>query len=339
MVNEEGVRLKKLIYYFRNFRKFIYILILIVILFFPWMGVSDYIIYLFTLSCIWAVAASSLNLMLGHTGQANLGHAIFFGIGAYTTAITIQVTGLTFCLALFFSIIISIILSFLIGLLTFRTRGSYYAICTLGFNIIITLVIDRWDSLTGGGEGIFGIPKPGLIGIPFSSQITLSSENSSYFLTVLLLLVTLLVLHRVLNSFIGRSFHAIRANEQLAAAIGINVIRTKLLAYAISALFAAAAGSLYATIMGVIDPSISSFHLGFSWIIFCLIGGSATLIGPIIGAFVLTGIPEAMQVLAEYRMLLYGVLLVFIVLYFPHGIAGWVKTRVPQLSKNSTLSI
>jgi branched-chain amino acid transport system permease protein len=316
--------------YFFYYRKILFLLILVIGICLPWLGVADYIIYLVTLSCVWAVAALSLNLVMGHTGQVNLGHAIFFGIGAYSSAIMMRASGLIFWFVLPFSALISVCVSLLIGLLTFRLRGSYYAICTLAFNIVITLIIDRWDSLTGGGEGIWDIPKAGLRGIPFLREIKFSIEHFNYYFALLLLVVTILVLYLVLNSFIGRSFHAVRENEQLAAAIGINVRRTKLLAYGISALFGGVAGSFYATVMGVIDPSVSSFDLGFSWIIFCLVGGQSTIVGPAIGAFILTAVPEAMQVLAEYRMLVYGVLLVIMVLYFPDGVAGWVKMRFPR---------
>jgi branched-chain amino acid transport system permease protein len=312
-----------------SLERIVYTIICLVLVFLPWVRTGDYIMYIFTLSCIWAVAASSLNLMLGHAGQANFGHAIFFGVGAYFTAMVMAKTGLSFWFAFVLSGVSSVILSFFIGLLTFRTRGSYYAICTLAFNIVVTLVIDRWDSFTGGAEGIWGIPSPGPIDIPYFGHITFSSVTSSYYLSFLLLVVTILVLHLVLNSFVGRSFHAVRRNERLTAAIGISVMKTKLVAFAISAFFAGLAGSLYAVIIGVIDPDISSFHLGFSWIIFCLVGGRASIVGPVLGAFILTALPQGMQVLEEYRLLFYGVILILIVRFFPRGIAGWIKIREP----------
>jgi len=310
-----------------------YILIPLIFLFLPWTGVGEYIIYIITLSCLWAVAALSLDVMVGHTGQANLGHAIFFGIGAYWAGMTMRGIGLSFWLVLLFSGISSVILSLCIGFLTFRMRGSYYSICTLAFNIVVTLIIDRWDSFTGGADGIWGIPKPEPLNIPFLGQIAFSSVNSDYYLSLLLLVVTILVLHLVLNSFIGRSFHAVRTNEMLTASIGISVLKTKLMAFAISAFFAGLAGSLYASVIGVIDPHISSFHLGISWIIFCLFGGQGTIIGPVLGAFILTALPQAMQILEEYRLLFYGILLIIVVLFFPQGIAGWIKARIPQLNK------
>ena len=188
---------------------------------------------------IWAMAATSMNLIMGYTGQVNLAHGAFFGIGAYSAGLLILKLGFNFWPALILACIITVVLGFFIGLLALRTKGSYFAIGTMCFNVIVTVIIDSWEEPDRRGTGAAG-DSPTLLPSPFllERHITFTSMTSNYYLVLIFLLLTLLVIYRIVHSMMGRSFMAIRGNEELAESIGINAMRTKLLSFLISTFFA-----------------------------------------------------------------------------------------------------
>jgi branched-chain amino acid transport system permease protein len=193
------------------------------------------------------------------------------------------------------------------------------------FNVIVTVIIDSWEELTEGARGLLGIPRPSPILLPFGGQITFASMPSYYYLVLISLLLTLLVIYRIVHSMMGRSFMAIRGNEELAESIGIQAMRTKLLSFLISTVFAGLAGVLYASYIGFLSPEISDYHVTFEFLIFCMIGGLGTLGGPLIGAFILTVVSELLHGLAVPRLVAYGFLLVIIIIFLRGGIVGGVR--------------
>ncbi len=282
---------------------------------------SRYLFQIVLMGYLFSIATLSLNLILGYTGQASLAHAGFFGIGAYGVALLTK-AGISFWLALPFSALLSALVGFLIGLPTLRTRGSYFAISTLCFGVIISIVAGNWISLTGGYTGVVGIPPPTPVKLPWGGQIGFEDRMAQYYLVLGFLLFTLWVMNRLVYSLLGLSFMAVRNNETLAGALGIDTFRVKLLSFVVGNFFAGMAGGLYASLIGSISPSTASMELTFNWLVYLLLGGVATLSGPIVGAFIIPLIMESLQFLAEYRMLIFGALLIAVIVYFPRGAMG-----------------
>jgi branched-chain amino acid transport system permease protein len=218
-----------------------------------------------------------------------------------------------------------VVLGFFIGLLALRTKGSYFAIGTMCFNVIVTVIIDSWEGLTEGARGLLGIPRPPAIPLPFGKEIAFTSVAANYYLILASLLITILAIYRIVHSMLGRSFMAVRGNEELAESLGMDAMKAKLLSFLISTFFAAWAGVLYATYIGFLSPEISDYHVTFELLTFCLIGGLGTMVGPLIGAFILTIISELLHGIAVPRMVAYGFVLIIIMIFLRGGIVGGVR--------------
>ena len=306
--------------------KSLMVLIVIILAFtIPLFVSSRFILHILILCCIWAMAATSMNLIMGYTGQVNLAHGAFFGIGAYSAGLLILKLGIPFWPALILACAITVVVGFLIGLLALRTKGSYFAIGTMCFNVIVTVIIDSWEGLTEGARGLLGIPRPPPIPLPFGKEIAFTSVAANYYLILVSLLLTIVAIYRIVHSMLGRSFMAVRGNEELAESLGMNAMKAKLLSFLISTFFAAWAGVLYATYIGFLSPEISDYHVTFELLTFCLIGGLGTMVGPLIGAFILTIISELLHGIAVPRMVAYGFVLIIIMIFLRGGIMGGAR--------------
>lgn len=301
--------------------KWFYLALLALALALPMIITDRYIFQIVIMSTIFAIAILGMNLILGYTGQASLAHAGFFGIGAYGVGLLTK-AGLSFWLALPLASLFSAFVGFLIGLPTLRSRGSYFAIATLCFGVIISIVSGNWIELTGGHTGLLGIPRPTPLSFPLLGRIEFETQTSQYYLVLAFLLLTLFVMHRIVFSLQGLSFMAIRNNEALAEATGINTFATKVVSFMVANFFAGLAGGIYASLIGSISPSTASFNLTFFWLVYLLLGGAATLAGPIIGAFAIPILMEYLQFLQEYRLIIFGALLIVVIIYFPRGMMG-----------------
>jgi branched-chain amino acid transport system permease protein len=309
----------------RSGRRWLIVIILAVAVIVPQVVTNKYYMNILIMSGIWSIVALSLNLILGYTGQVNLAHGAFFGIGAYSFALLMLKFNLNFWLAMPLASALAGFFGFLIGLPALRTRASYFAIGTLCFNIIVTLIVDRWEGLTEGARGLMGIPGPTPIPLPGGGEISFKTMASRYYLVLGFLLLTIFVLRRTIQSLVGRTFRAIRGNEELAEAVGIHAMRTKILSFTISCFFAGVGGVLYASYIGFLSPEITDYHVSFDALIYVMIGGVGTMVGLIIGTLLFVTIPETLHVAAEYRLLLYGLILIVMIIYLPRGIAGWLK--------------
>ncbi len=304
--------------------QWLYVLLLVLALALPFLITNRYAFQIIIMGCLFSICTLSLNLILGYTGQASLAHAGFFGIGAYGVALMTK-HGLSFWLALPLSALLGAVVGFLIGLPTLRSRGSYFAISTLCFGVIVSIVAGNWIQLTGGYNGVVGIALPTPLSIPVIGQIGFQSMTAQYYLVLAFLLFTLLVMHRLVYSLVGLGFMAVRNNEVLAEAVGINTFVTKVLSFVVGNFFAALAGGLYASLVGSISPSTASIELTFNWLVYLLLGGAATLSGPIIGAFAIPVLMENLQFLEGYRLIIFGGLLIAVIIYFPRGIMGAIS--------------
>ena len=305
--------------------KLLYLAIFIAALLLPFYVPDAYIFQIVTMSLLFAISTSAMNLIIGFTGQASLAHGAFFGIGAYGVAIMTK-AGITFWLALPASALIAAVVGIFVGLPTLRTRGSYFAITTLCFGVILWIVAGNWVEVTGGHNGIFGIPRPPSIPVPFFGEIPLYTQTAMYYLALIFLLITLFALYRIVYSVFGLSFMAIRNNEPLADAVGINTFATKLVSFIIANFIAGLAGGIYATIIGAVSPTAAGYMMTFNFLIYLILGGMATLAGPVVGAFAIPVLMEFMQFLGDFRLLIFGALLVVVIIYFPQGFVGGLRS-------------
>lgn len=304
--------------------KLLYLALLTAALLLPLYVPDPYLFQIVIMSVLFAIATSSMNLIIGFTGQASLAHGAFFGLGAYGVAIMTK-AGVFFWLALPASALIAAVIGVFIGLPALRTRGSYFAIVTLCFGVILWIVAGNWIELTGGHNGIFGINRPSPIPLPFGGEIDFNNQTAQYYLVLLFLLATLFVLHRLIYSVFGLTFMAVRNNEALADAVGINTFAAKLISFVTANFIAAIAGGVYASIIGAVSPSTISYAMTFNFLIYLILGGMATLAGPVVGAFAIPILMEFLQFLEDYRMLFFGALLVVVIIYFPQGFVGGLR--------------
>jgi len=311
-----------------------YLVVLVIALVLPLIITNRYYAQVITMSLLFAIGALSLNLIMGFTGQASLAHGGFFAIGAYGVAILTYTLGWNFWLALPAASLLAAFVGFLVGMPALRTRGAYFAITTMCLGEIIYLIAGNWMELTGGHNGIVGIPVPSPIFIPGLGQLTFQSQIPQYYLVLFFLMLTLFVMYRLTKSLRGMTFLATAINEDLAEAVGINIFRTKLLSFVVSNFFAGLAGGIYASLIGSISPSVASLTMTFNFIMYILLGGITTLAGPIIGAFIIPILLEYLQFLQDFQMILFGFLLIVVIIYFPTGFMG-LYTKVRDKIKKS----
>jgi len=265
---------------------------------------------------IYIILALSLNLLNGYVGLLSIGHAAFYGIGAYASAKLVMELGVPFPLAMLGSGLIAGVFGYLIAKPTLRLSGIYMTLATLGFNMIFFLVMQNWMSFTNGPLGIMDIPSPNIFGYVIESRV------QYYYLIFFLVLLTIGSMHRLITCRFGRALVGIRENELAAEAMGVHTTRYKIQAFVLAAFYAGIAGSYYAHFIKYISPD--SFYIYESFILLAMLafGGQGNLIGPVVGAAVLIIIPEVFRFLQEYRMLVYGSVLIIMMLVRRQGLLG-----------------
>lgn len=314
-------------------RKFIPFAVAIALLALPFSFQNDYLLRLVNIGIIYAILAVSLNFVLGYAGQISLGHAGFFGIGAYTAAIlTHGGSGTMFWPGFVLAGIMAGIAGVLIGVPALRLKGHYLAFGTLGFGEIIRIVLFNWREVTHGGDGIGSIPPPVAFGFQFDT------DQKYYYLCIAVLLIVLGLARRTETSKFGRSFAALRDAEMAAGTTGVNVTRMKILAFVVSSVIAGCAGSLYAHLVGFISPDTFTFEVTAQVLSMVLLGGMGTTLGPVLGAVFIIMLPEVLRVSKEYYQVIYGAGVAFAVLFLPQGFLGLLKGRkamkVPSLGED-----
>jgi branched-chain amino acid transport system permease protein len=293
-----------------------YIAILLILVFVPAFVSNLYYIQVLIFVGIYIILALSLNLLNGYVGLLSIGHAAFYGIGAYASAKLMMEAGFPFLLAMLGAGVIAGIFGYLIAKPTLRLSGIYMTLATLGFNIILFLVLQNWMSFTNGPLGIMDVPSPVIFGYEISSR------TGYYYLILTLILLTLGSMYRLIHCRFGRALIAIREDELAAEAMGIDTTRYKIQAFVLAAFYAGIAGSFYAHFVGFISPD--SFYIYESFILLAMLafGGQGNLIGPVVGATVLLIIPEMFRFLQEYRMFVYGSVLIIMMLVRRQGLLG-----------------
>lgn len=296
---------------------------LLIMVIFPVVMDNNYVLHILILLGVYVVLGISLNVVAGVTGELDLGHAAFFGIGAYASSLFVINIFNNFWIGMLFAGLVSLLFGLLLGVPSLRIRGDYLAIITLGFNEIIRYVLLNMQSVTNGPMGIKGIPSPSVLGYVFNTK------QQMFYLIWSLVIITSIVMGRIANSRFGRTLVAIREDEIAATSLGINTGRYKIWAFAITAAFAGIAGSFFAHYMNFINPN--NFTSNESILILCMItvGGRGSLAGSIVGVLILFLLPELLRPIASYRMLIYGLLLVVMMIYKPRGF--WPEKRVPKM--------
>jgi branched-chain amino acid transport system permease protein len=277
------------------------------------------------MSAISTILVMGLNIITGFTGPLSFVHIGFYGISAYTSALLAVRRGWSFWLSWPAGIAMALIFGLLIGLLALRIVDRLlFSVVTIGFGEIIRMIIHNWESLTYGPSGFPGIPAPNPI--PFlGSVINFESKAGYYYLVVLVALLGYCLARRIMRSQLGIAFLAIRWNEPLASVVGMHTYRIKLIAFLLSALYAGVAGALYAHYARVLGPDLFTIEASMDLLIMLILGGVGTLLGPVLGATVLTFLPEYLRVVADYRLVIYGAILTITVILLPQGIVGSVQ--------------
>jgi len=289
---------------------------------------NDVALTILVFTFILGILAVSFNLIFGYTGQLSMFHAAAFGIAAYATHLSMAHLGVSFWIGTVIAVAIVTAVSLVVGTICFRFRLKefYFAIVTLAFSEIARLVILNWSSFTNGTLGINLVEKP-MLWVPGSGLVPVEGTRMWYYLTLVALIAIVFVCTRVVHSWMGRCFAAIRLNDELADTLGIDVFRYKLVSFMAGNAAAAVAGALYAFYLGYIEPNYLSIEQSLAIIAMALLGGRQPVAGPILGAFVLTALPHAIEFSAELRILIYGLILILTILLMPNGIMGLLTRR------------
>jgi branched-chain amino acid transport system permease protein len=277
---------------------------------------GDYNLHVSNLFMFYAICVLGLNILVGYTGQFSLAQAAFFGIGAYVATLCVLDLHLPHGVAIVAAGLCTGAFGILLGLPTLRLSGGYLAIATVAFGETIRLVMLNWVRVTRGSSGIRGIPAFRVFGYEF---LTLKSQ---FYLTLFFFALCVWIYTRMIHSHVGRVFTAIRENEPAARAMGINTLYYKVLAFASSSFLCGIAGGLYAFTIRFISPDSFVASESIAMLSMVVIGGVGTISGAIIGALLLTFLPEWLRSMGDYRLLLFGSLLVVMMLFMPDGIVG-----------------
>ena len=292
------------------------LLFFVVLLIFPLVTQDPYLLRILILSSIFAIFAASWDLLSGFTGQMNFGHALFFGVAAYTTAILNLHAHLPPWGSIPLGALAAVLAGLIIGIPCLRLRGTYLALTTLAFPIILLGVVYAIPEITGGELGISGL------------QRLSSSRITDYYIAAVLMLGLCTIMWKITQSNTGLIFHAIREDELAARTAGINTTRYKLLAFCLSGFFAGISGGLYAHFMRIAGPANLEITMSFTVVIWAIFGGVVTIYGPIGAVFILFPLLELFHFWPKLRMLMFALVILLILLYMPDGLLPWVRDKI-----------
>ncbi len=293
----------------------IYLLIFTAIIFtLPAFLQNNYHLMVLNVAALNILVVVGLNLLIGYAGQISLGHAAFFGLGAYISAVLTTTYGFPIWPTILLAMVITGMVAFAIGIPTLKLEGHYLVMATLGFNVIVYIVMIQLEPVTGGPSGFSGIPRLQAAGFIFDS------DRKIYFLLWAVSIGSLLLSLNLIHSRVGRAMAALSQNEIAARCTGIDTERYKVKIFVLSAVLASLAGSLYAHYLTFISPGTFSFFYSLQVVTMVLVGGMGSLWGSVFGALLLTLLPEALHAVKEYNVLIYGLILMVALVFFPQGL-------------------
>ena len=312
----------------------ILILCLLASFVYPLVVKDAYFMHMSILIGIYILLAISINLLLGYTGQLSLGHAAFFGVGAYASALMYLNLGIPMWGGIVVAMVSAGLLGWVVAKLAFKLRGAYFVIMTIGIAEVLKLVGLNWVDLTKGPMGLTDIIVP-TVNLGALGKIDFGHKIPYYYLVLSMVILCAYLQSRLINSSFGRAFISIRENEDLAESVGINCYKYLVIVVVISACIAGMAGSLYAHYVSFIDPNVFAFFISVNVVMTVIGGGQGTLVGPILGAILFTLIPEWLRIFGDARMAVYAVVVIFIVIFMPKGILNYLA-QLSALRKKAT---
>ncbi|MBO5236353.1 MAG: branched-chain amino acid ABC transporter permease [Spirochaetaceae bacterium] len=281
--------------------------------------IDAYTAQIITLGGINAIMAISVNVVCGITGQLSLGQAGFMAIGSYVTIILTQTLGFPMPASIIIAMLVTMIFGILIGFPTLKLQGDYLAIVTLGFGEIIRVILVNLKSITGGANGLR------------FTTILAARADYAYLLIIGMLVVVIILLQNFLRSTYGRAILAVREDEIAANSNGVDVFKYKMIGFAIASAIAGFGGALYAPFIGFVKPDLASFNRSIDYLIFVVLGGMGSITGSVIAAFVLTYLQEFLRFLQDFRLLIYPLILIFVMLFRPQGLLGMKEVSFVKL--------
>ncbi|HEV8306925.1 MAG TPA: branched-chain amino acid ABC transporter permease [Methylomirabilota bacterium] len=290
------------------------------------LALEQYKLYLASLTLVYLIMAIGLNLTLGYAGQISLAHAAFMSFGAYAVAI-LGPLGVPFEAGLLAGALIAFFWGCLLGFPALKVKHHYLAMVTLGFNIIVFLVLRNWESLSSGSFGISGIARPRWGPVGFQS------DRAYYYYILGWTLLVVASAHWILHSRWGRAFRAIRENEMRAQVVGVSLRNYKVMAFAIGSAYAGVGGALFAPLLGYIDPGAFSLDRSIQFLMMVVMGGLGRFEGPFIGAAVVTLLPEALRASEGLYLIIFSLSVILMMLFMPRGLVGvwdWLIARVTR---------
>jgi ABC-type branched-subunit amino acid transport system permease subunit len=287
----------------------------------PLVTSSNYIVGVGVSALIFTVAAAALNLVYGFTGLLSFAQLGFWGIGGYASALTVVTFGGTFWSGVCWAALINAVLALIVGFPILRTNRHAFVISTLTFALLVSLIARDWVDLTRGPLGIPNLPPPKAFGHTFEGT------RQFYWIAWAFSVAMLAFLYALCSSRIGRTLIAIKQNEPLVRAQGISPMPYKLASFAISAAITGAAGGVFVFHLGIVDPLILDFYYMQTFLIIVIIGGAGSFWGVVASGIALSALPEALRFSADFRMIIYGVILVVAMFVMPSGVAGWLRER------------
>jgi branched-chain amino acid transport system permease protein len=285
---------------------------------------SRYYLNVMIFAGINVLLATGLNLVMGYTGQVSLGHAGFYGLGAYCSGVLTAKFGLGPLAAAVVAIALAAVVALVIGVPSLHLQGYYLSVATLGFGIILHILFVELSSLTGGPSGLVGIPELSLFGLK------IATDFRYYYVVWAVVGVALLAAFRLVDSRLGRALRAIGSDETAATLAGINTWGLKVQIFVVAAAIAAVAGSLYAHYVTFLSPDSFGFMFSVELIVMVIVGGTRSVWGAVVGALLLTTLPEYLRVVKDYDVLVYGAIVIAVVMWAPEGLAGLARRAVTR---------
>ncbi|MDO8299519.1 branched-chain amino acid ABC transporter permease [Lacisediminimonas sp.] len=292
---------------------------------------DQYLMHIGILILFYATLGISLNMVVGYVGEFSLGHTAFLGIGAYAAAILASRFGVPLWMTVPLAGIISAIFGYLIGAVTLRLQGPFFVIVTLAFAEVLRLVADNWVWLTNGPMGIAGVPQPAMM----ATASNLGAKQFYFYVALAIFAFAMFVAYRFVYSNAGRAAVAIRENRYVAQSVGIRPFSYAMLAFVLGALLAGLAGGFYAHYISFVGSEVFKFSFMITMIIVVLVGGKGTLVGPVVGAVLITLLEEYLREAKELRMSIFGVIVMLIVLFMPNGLMGFLHQRRERFGQDN----
>ena len=294
----------------------------------PFLGVSQYFIRVLCLIGVYSILTLSLNLIAGYMGQTSMGHAALYCLGGYFSALLGSKLGWPFWITILFGVLGGALGGLILGLSTMRLSGSYLAVITLAFAEVVEMVVLNWNDVTNGPLGVRNIPRPSIFGWELTT-----SNGGFYWLMLVLVTVAILVSLCVVNSKFGRAVRAIKEDELAAKLMGVHTAAYKVKAIVLSGALAGMAGAYYASMNRYIDANTFNFDVSMTILCIVIFGGLGSIPGMIVGSVLLIAFPEVLRALSDYRFVVYGLLLIFMMRFRPQGLLGGLSRKPYRLPR------